>query len=366
MQNPSVGSTIQTRTDHDERVMQVEGPAGRARHARPQRGRGGALVVALAFLLAVSLWFAGAADAELARAGPVDPKTGLPGWLEDTQGLRLEPCTEGTYCSPGARGSVLYWSAAATVPTRDGGHSSLVLSTQGDAPPSDGPSTGGRVFNRIRITADNLVPGATYRVIHPYGTETFTDVHGGSKSIDFTEDVGCLQAPCGGFRAALNGRVGPWLTWDTSSTSAGESPAGHIGDATTPHKVLGSPLIDDGGNQQNYFEIRGPDIGGPGVGRVRTDLFTVEGKVARLTVFASPRGGLYPEETMPVTLSASDPDAEIFYTTDGTEPTPSSTRYRGPIALSATTTLKFMAVTPGGGELRRSPIFTQTYTVGSR
>jgi hexosaminidase len=67
-----------------------------------------------------------------------------------------------------------------------------------------------------------------------------------------------------------------------------------------------------------------------------------------------------------VTLAASDPDAEIFYTTDGTEPTTHSTRYDGPISVAATTKLKFMAVGPGGseGDKRRSPVFTETYTVG--
>jgi hypothetical protein len=67
-----------------------------------------------------------------------------------------------------------------------------------------------------------------------------------------------------------------------------------------------------------------------------------------------------------VTLAASDPDAEIFYTTDGTEPTTDSTRYDGPISVADKTTLKFMAVGPAGskGDQRRSPVFTETYTVG--
>jgi hypothetical protein len=33
------------------------------------------------------------------------------------------------------------------------------------------------------------------------------------------EDIGCLQAPCGGFTSALNGCVCPWLTWTTLAPS---------------------------------------------------------------------------------------------------------------------------------------------------
>lgn len=365
------------RTPHHEKVVLVEaeGSPGSVKRSDSYPGTGRGLLAVFALLLALSLWatvFAGAAVAELARSGPIDQDTGFPSWFEDTEGLRLEPCSAGTNCSAsGARGpsptsgdaggQLVYWSAAATMHTRDGGHASLVLSTRGGHLRS-----GGRyVFNRIQITADNLVPGATYTVTHPYGTETFKDVEGGDLGIDFTEDVGCLQTPCGGFATALNGRVGPWLTWDTLGEPVGGPPAGYIGDASTPHAVVGSPLTDKSGEQQNYFEIRGPDIGGPGVDRVRQDLFTVEGKIARLTAFASPRGGLY-AGSKSVTLAASDPDAEIFYTTDGAEPTTHSTRYDGPISVADTTTLKFMAVGQAGseGDQRRSPVFTETYTVG--
>ena len=347
--------------------MQAESSPGSVERANLKTGTGRALAALVAFLLALSLWataFASEAEAELARSGPIDPDTGFPSWFEDTEGLRLEPCSAGTNC-PASGERVVYWYAAATVPTNDGGHASLVLTTRGGFLHPEGQTAGTPyVLNRIRITADNLVPGATYRVIHPYGTETFNDVEGGDPGIDFTEDVGCLQAPCGDFAAALNGRVGPWLTWDTSGAPSDRPPAGHVGDASTSHQIVGSPVTDASGNQQNYFEIRGPNIGGPGVDQVRTDLFTVEGKVARLTAFASPRSGLY-AGARSVTLAASDPEAEIFYTTDGTEPTPDDILYDEPIPVVNTTTLKFIAVDPAGseGDQRLSPVFTETYAV---
>lgn len=367
--------------------MEAQVSAGSAGRANPGTDTGRIrrlLIYLLVALFAASSWSvvsADAAGAELARSGRVDRSTGFPGWLEDTNGLRLEPCFAGPYCSrpapdadhppstPGNIGKrVIYWSAAATMPTNHGGHASLTLSTQGDFLPTDEPNKGTQhAFSRIRITADNLVPGATYRVTHPYGTETFTAADGGSRGIDYTEDVGCLKAPCGDFEATLNGRVGPWIIWSTLGASEGAPPTGYVGDAATAHEVVGSPVTDARGKEQNYFEIKGPNVGGRGVDRVRTDRFVVEGKVARLTVFADPRGALH-EGDLTVQLAASDPAAKIFYTTDGTKPTPATARrYRKPVPVAANktkTTLKFMAIGQAGSDRRRSPVFTETYYVG--
>lgn len=333
----------------------LTGPRGPARAAR--------LVWLAAALLVVSLVMPSSpARAELSRAGPVDPDTGLPRWLEDETGLRLRPCSPDARCEnsdtpPG--GDVTYWSATATVPTDDGS-ASLVLGTRGE--PAD---RGSLVFGRIRISAGGLEPGATYTVKHPYGTETFTSAAGG-RSIDFTEEVGCLQAPCGDFSVALNGRVGPWLTWDTLGASGGAPPRGYIG-GPVPHRVHGSPVIDESGEPQNYFEIKGPDVGGPGDDTVKTDLFVVEGRIPGLTAFARPGSGSY-ETGQEVTLTASNPEGEVFYTTDGSEPTEDSTPYEKPVSITEDTTLKFIALGPDGPEgseddRRSSPVRTSTYTI---
>jgi len=70
------------------------------------------------------------------------------------------------------------------------------------------------------------------------------------------------------------------------------------------------------------------------------------------TVEATPLGGSY-DLALSVTLSA-DETAQMYYTTDGTEPTIGSTLYASPINISETTTLKFMGVDSAdelGGEL---------------
>lgn len=366
MVSPRPGGILRSQASEDKRLI----------HARV---KGAAVARILASLLAaLLLWTvlpAPRAEAGLSRAGAVDEGTGFPVWMEDDNGLRLAPCFARSYCSepkpdagrppstPGNVGDrVTFWSTTATVGTNDGGSASLALSTRGGFLPHAEPADGAQqLVNSIRIRVDGLQPGATYEVTHPYGVETFTDVDGGARGIDFTEDVGCLLAPCGDFATALNGRVGPWLVWDTS---AGHPPAGYVGDPSEAHEVTGSPMTDANGNPQNYFKIEGPDVGGPGVDVVRTDRFSVEGKVSGLAAFASPEGG-QPGAGRPVSLVASDPRAEIFYTTDGETPTPESTPYTGPFRLKETTTVKVLALGPAGptGERERSPVFTRTYEV---
>lgn len=367
--------------DTDTAVGLAPRPAGirggrSHRRPLPEPGKKWALASLLVLLFALLLGlgaFAPTARAELSRAGPLVPDTGFPAWIEDSKGLRLEPCFSGAVCSATAPDPslppstpdnigdrVVYWAASATMPTRDGGRASLSLTTQGGFLPSREPKTAAQqVLNRIHIQVDNPVPGATYRVTHPYGVETFTDVDGGRRGIDFTEEVGCLQAPCGDFAASLNGRVGPWLTWD----EPGSAPAGYVGDGQTPHRVTGSVINDPDGDRQNYFEIEGPDIGGPGKDVVRTDLFVVEGKISGLAAFAQPRGGFFDADRS-VTLTASDPTARIFYTTDGSEPTPQSTPYDGPVPVTSTTMLRFVALEAASSKDRtRSPVVTETYTL---
>jgi uncharacterized protein DUF1566/chitobiase/beta-hexosaminidase-like protein/Big-like domain-containing protein len=59
------------------------------------------------------------------------------------------------------------------------------------------------------------------------------------------------------------------------------------------------------------------------------------------TVSVSPSGGTFETEQQ-VTITANEPSA-IYYTTNGSTPDESSSVYPGPITISSTTTLKFMA-----------------------
>ncbi len=65
---------------------------------------------------------------------------------------------------------------------------------------------------------------------------------------------------------------------------------------------------------------------------------------------ASPPGGAYCPPDILVFLSSNDPDASIYFTTDGTEPTIWSTVYTGAIGVEVDNTLRFMAVDIAGNQ----------------
>jgi len=73
----------------------------------------------------------------------------------------------------------------------------------------------------------------------------------------------------------------------------------------------------------------------------------------------TPAPGTY-TSTQSVTLSNSDQVAKIYYTTDGTTPTVSSTLYTGPIQVSTTETITAIALDP---VLQNSNVLAGTYTI---
>ncbi|MBR6846777.1 MAG: chitobiase/beta-hexosaminidase C-terminal domain-containing protein [Bacteroidales bacterium] len=73
----------------------------------------------------------------------------------------------------------------------------------------------------------------------------------------------------------------------------------------------------------------------------------------------SPAAGTY-SETQNVTISCATTDATIYYTTNGTTPTTSSSVYSSPITISETTTVKAMGVKTG---MDNSSVATATYTI---
>ena len=72
----------------------------------------------------------------------------------------------------------------------------------------------------------------------------------------------------------------------------------------------------------------------------------------------SPAGGVF-TSTQNVTLSCTTNGASIYYTLDGSTPTSSSAQYTGAISVTATTTIKAIAIKGGDS----SPVVTATYTI---
>ena len=75
----------------------------------------------------------------------------------------------------------------------------------------------------------------------------------------------------------------------------------------------------------------------------------------------SPAAGSF-DSPQNVTISCATENATIYYTTDGTMPTTSSTTYSSAIAVSSTTTIKAIAVKEG---MSNSAVATATYTIES-
>jgi len=78
----------------------------------------------------------------------------------------------------------------------------------------------------------------------------------------------------------------------------------------------------------------------------------------------SPAGGTY-TSAQSVTISDSTSGAKIYYTTDGTTPTTASAVYSTPIAVSATKTIKAMAVVAGSSSSTNSAVATAIYTIAA-
>jgi hypothetical protein len=75
----------------------------------------------------------------------------------------------------------------------------------------------------------------------------------------------------------------------------------------------------------------------------------------------SPNGGTY-STAQSVVISDATSGAAIYYTTNGTTPTTSSTKYSTAITINATETLEAIAVETG---VTNSPVATAAYTIGT-
>ena len=221
-----------------------------------------ALVFAVAALATAAL--AAPAGAALGAVGPVNPRTGDPDWYQDGGGLKLQLCLDGLpLCSAAAGelvppgGEAFYWRAQGDLTS--GTLTAKMALAQEAAFLDNAPIA----FGRVRVTIVGGRPNTVYSVRHPYGSMSITTDAGGiGKS---TTDVGCGAAPCD-WAAALGGALGPFLHWDP--TVAPLPVAGYIGDASTPHRVVGSPT------GFNAFALSGGGVA------LSTDLLTVEGKLA--------------------------------------------------------------------------------------
>lgn len=287
------------------------------------------VVVSGSALIAGAVVTSAPSGANLVAVGPVSSENGYPESYTDGEGTRLELClATDPNCSvapplpdPAQPMSFpdnfadenFYSLVSAGLTTATGGSASLTLAAE--AAFANGPVVAGDqiTFGRVRIRVSGLTPGATYTVTHPYGVDEFV-ADDATRSINSTEDIG-IGAP-GDFTGMLNSRIGPFLRWDAGA------PAGYLGDPAVDHTITGSPY------NTNVFKIEGPDIGGPGVNVVQTDLFSVMGKIATNSgvdavraTYSRPAAADPPTRGMIDVYASSEPQQSITVVGDGFDTT---------------------------------------------
>ncbi|WP_262106714.1 chitobiase/beta-hexosaminidase C-terminal domain-containing protein [Arthrobacter sp. Marseille-P9274] len=310
----------------------------------------------------------------LKAVGPVGDH-GFPQWLEDNgwegqDPVRLELCLDDPLCpivdvlpdpaQPASfpdnfPGEAFWWAADAEMTI---GAEDIRLTLASEAAwAAEEVRDGDQVaFGRIRVRGDGVfVPGATYRITHPYGVlEVAADEVG---DINFTEDLGSMNGN-GDFTPLLEAKIGPFLRWTEGA------PAGYLGDGTTPHAVVGSPFNTNVFRIEQLTDGTGAELDSPAIVG-ETEEFIVQGRTAGAeapapaTAAASVAGGTF-AAPQAIELAADPAGAQIFFTTDGTDPDTDSTLYTGPIDITAegATTLKFIAFNGVA-----SDIVTETYTL---
>ena len=220
--------------------------------------------------------------------GPTSPDNGFPVWYKDSNNLSVGLCLDDAnpFCNitaadvpdvtqpvafPDNFPDETFYQLASSTITLPGGATAVLNDNLEAAFNTPGPVAGQQItFGRVRIRLTTPTTGH-YVITHPYGVDSFDVTDTATRNINFTEDIG-IGDP-GNFKGALGSRVNPFLRWDTGLIK-GPDGASYLGDAVTPHAITGSDL------NTNFFRIDGPDIGGPGVNTIQTNLFTMQGRVA--------------------------------------------------------------------------------------
>lgn len=287
--------------------------------------------------------------------GPVDPRVGFPLWYQDELGVKLQLCLDlsgNCITTPPVSGpasvttaninfpdEAFYWYADARINRSIGGNVRLVIAKEA-AFTTPLPSVGNQItFDRIRVRIDQLTPGATYTITHPFGvmtavanadggivinsslkttttastagTTTTTSTTSGSTADGFT------AAPASGSTTtATTDTAAPPADGDATVAASGSGSGGgtntaeintteDIGcggapcdfrmalegkishflrwDTGAPAGYLGNPnvlhAITGSPFATNYFKVDGPNVGGAGINSIQTNLFTVSGKL---------------------------------------------------------------------------------------
>jgi hypothetical protein len=203
------------------------------------------------------------------RVGPRDStRAGFPAYYTDEDGVALQLCVDGTAkCGGGTlRSDGAGGPGVGVGPDGEGFY--FVATTSLSAPGLDldiefaaeaawMSRTQPMTFDRVRIRGHSDSAG-DIPVTTPYGTFTVTaDAPTAVRNVNFTEDIGCVIAPCD-FRRMTTNPLAHITTWLTATNP----PAGYLGNAVTEQPAtvgVGGPAatVSAGGASKSSWVIQG-------------------------------------------------------------------------------------------------------------
>ena len=297
--------------------------------------------------------------------GP-DPATGAPAAIAHSVAIKFDFYNNS---GEGSDSTGLFANGATpTVPAVDMTSSGIVL------------ASGDTMAAHITYDGANLVLTLTDNVVNKSFTHTFP--------INIASTIGSTKAYAG-FTGGTGGetasqKIESWTYTATSSTStqapAFSPAAGSYATAqkvtlsdgtsgaviyytldgstpTTASTVYGAAINIDSGTVTINAIAQAP---GSGASSVSSATYTIQSNAAAAPVF-SPGTGTY-TSAQSVTITDSTPGATIYYTTDGSTPTMSSTVFGSAIQVTTNETLKAVAVAPG---FAQSAIASAAYVIQS-
>jgi hypothetical protein len=241
----------------------------------------------------------------------------------------------------------------------DSGLSSLVSSFESDTPG--------------RVAAEPIADNAWY-----YWRARAQDAHGAQSAWTeaaafFTDSNGVNDPPAIALKEPaqhLAAREGPVpLRWEDADPDSNAAIAIYYESAATGKVLIAESLMEDpdgDGDGYNWDTTGIPEGTYTLSAEIKDDLsmkdslapglITIDRTQPRVT--PAPAGQ---ECFSPLYVSLlADESADIYYTTDGSDPSSASFLYAEPLLVSRATTLRFMAVDAAGN---RSPVLTETYTI---
>jgi N-acetylneuraminic acid mutarotase len=207
------------------------------------------------------------------------------------------------------------------------------------------------------IGGSNLGPGQG--VFGTKGTASAANIPSGRLGTAIRADAAGNAFLYGGVGVDSAGHAGYLADlWEFDSTTGdwtwlgGSASAGTIGS----YRVIGDPsLLNEPGSRtlaNLWIEERGTVwlFGGFGLGATTqvsplNDLWAFNPSINRPSI--NPDGGTFDGHATVSITDASPLVVQIFFTTDGSDPNPSSSLYSGPLTISTTETLKAIATAPG-------------------